>query len=54
MAAGTDSRGQLLHRTAEFAAEHIGGAFAEFPGGHLGTVEHPAAFADRVREVLLG
>ncbi|MFG3020090.1 alpha/beta fold hydrolase [Streptomyces sp. NPDC048254] len=54
VAAGTDSRDQLLHRTAEFTAQYTGGAFAEFPGGHLGTVQHPAAFAERVGEVLLG
>ncbi|MEU8934723.1 alpha/beta fold hydrolase [Streptomyces sp. NPDC048409] len=54
VAAGTDSRGRLLHATAEAVARHTGGAFAEFPGGHLGTLEHPAAFADRVREILLG
>ncbi|MFG2966388.1 alpha/beta fold hydrolase [Streptomyces sp. NPDC048288] len=54
VAAGTESRGQLLYETAEFTARHTGGTFAEFPGGHLGTVEYPAAFADRVRRTLLG
>ncbi|MEV5954097.1 alpha/beta fold hydrolase [Streptomyces sp. NPDC051987] len=54
VAAGVDSRGQLLHRTAEFTSRHTGGAFAEFPGGHLGTVEHPVAFADRIAQVLPG
>ncbi|MFD4602210.1 alpha/beta fold hydrolase [Streptomyces sp. NPDC058464] len=54
IAAGADSKGQLLHRTAEFVAEHTGAAFTEFPGGHLGVAEHPAGFADRVRETLLG
>ncbi|MFJ9559085.1 alpha/beta fold hydrolase [Streptomyces fuscichromogenes] len=53
VAAGVDSRGQLLHRTAEFAARHTGGAFVEFPGGHLGTLEHPATFADRITGTLL-
>jgi pimeloyl-ACP methyl ester carboxylesterase len=54
VAAGTDSRDQLLYRTAESVAQYTGGGFAEFPGGHLGTAEHPAAFAERVGEVLLG
>ncbi|GGN32584.1 alpha/beta fold hydrolase [Streptomyces fuscichromogenes] len=54
VAAGADSCGQLLHRTAEFVARHTGGGFAEFPGGHLGTGEHPVAFADRIVETLLG
>ncbi|MEU2776047.1 alpha/beta hydrolase [Streptomyces sp. NPDC007162] len=53
VAAGTESREQLLHRTAKTVAAHTGGAFAEFPGGHLGIAEHPAAFADRVRQTLL-
>ncbi|MGW7541710.1 alpha/beta fold hydrolase [Streptomyces sp. NPDC054770] len=53
VAAGTDSRGQLLYEAAEFTAEHTGGAFIEVPGGHLGTLEHPVAFADRVTETLL-
>ncbi|MFD8820135.1 alpha/beta fold hydrolase, partial [Streptomyces sp. NPDC059627] len=53
VAAGTDSRGQLLHEAAEFTAEHTGGAFIEVPGGHLGTLEHPVSFADRVTETLL-
>ncbi|QHA07509.1 alpha/beta fold hydrolase [Streptomyces broussonetiae] len=45
LAAGADSRGQLLHRTAVFLADRLGGAFAEFPGGHLGTLDHPEDFA---------
>ncbi|MFK0280858.1 alpha/beta fold hydrolase [Streptomyces sp. NPDC090499] len=54
IAAGTDSKGQLLYRTAESVAEHTGAAFAEFPGGHLGVLEDPAGFADRVGRTLLG
>ncbi|MEU5312767.1 alpha/beta hydrolase [Streptomyces sp. NPDC021562] len=53
VAAGTESREQLLHRTAQSVAAHTGGAFAEFPGGHLGALEHPGAFADRVGRTLL-
>jgi pimeloyl-ACP methyl ester carboxylesterase len=52
VAAGIDSRGQLLHQNAEFIAQHTGGTFAEFPGGHLGMLEHPAGFADQVVRAL--
>ncbi|MCX5359921.1 alpha/beta hydrolase [Streptomyces sp. NBC_00124] len=48
LAAGTDSRGHLLYRTAEFTARQTGAAFAEFPGGHLGAAQHPDAFAERL------
>lgn len=49
---GTDSRGQLLHRTAELLAASTHSAFTEFPGGHLGPLEHPVAFAERLAETL--
>ncbi|MFI6360532.1 hypothetical protein ACIBJF_50330 [Streptomyces sp. NPDC050743] len=52
LAAGTDSRGGSLHRTSVSLAERLGGAFVEFPGGHLGTVDHPVAFADRLADTL--
>ncbi|MFD5536566.1 alpha/beta fold hydrolase [Streptomyces sp. NPDC127079] len=52
VAAGTDSRGQLLHKAAQYTARHTGGAFAEFPGGHLGALEHPGAFAERITQIL--
>ncbi|MEV5005063.1 alpha/beta fold hydrolase [Streptomyces sp. NPDC055692] len=52
LAAGADPRGQLLHRTAAFLAERYGSGFAEFPGGHIGAVQHPEAFADRLVEAL--
>ncbi|WP_439946763.1 alpha/beta fold hydrolase [Streptomyces sp. BBFR109] len=52
VAAGADSAGQLLHRTAALLAERCGGVFAEFPGGHIGAVEQPEAYADRLTEVL--
>ncbi|GAA3058807.1 alpha/beta fold hydrolase [Streptomyces glomeratus] len=54
LAAGADSRGGLLHRTAGVAAELTGGRFAEFPGGHVGAVEHPREFAASVVDALLG
>lgn len=52
LAAGADSRGQLLYRTAEFVAGRTDSDFAEFPGGHLGAVSHPVAFAERLTQTL--
>ncbi|MEV5146380.1 alpha/beta hydrolase [Streptomyces sp. NPDC052727] len=52
LAAGAASRGQLLYRTAEFLAARTGCAFTEFPGGHLGTLDHPVEFADSLTETL--
>lgn len=53
LAAGTDSRGQLLHHTAESLAKTLHGDFVELPGGHLGAVQQPEAFAERLTETLL-
>lgn len=55
LAAGSDSRGQLLHRTARFLTEHSGNGsrFVEFPGGHIGVAEHPVAFAELLAGTLL-
>ncbi len=47
-----DSRGQLPFRTASLLAELSGSDFVEFPGGHLGVLQHPVAFADRLAEAL--
>ncbi|BCM70322.1 MULTISPECIES: alpha/beta fold hydrolase [Streptomyces] len=52
IAAGADSRGQLLYRTAESLAGRLGCGFAEFPGGHLGALDHPEEFADALAEAL--
>ncbi|MFF8726112.1 alpha/beta fold hydrolase [Streptomyces sp. NPDC015171] len=52
LAVGAASRGQLLDRTAQALAERLGSARAEFPGGHLGTLDHPVEFADRLAETL--
>ncbi|MER6031327.1 alpha/beta hydrolase [Streptomyces sp. NPDC001851] len=54
LAAGRDSRGWLLHRTARMAAESAGAGFTEFPGGHLGVLEHPEEFARRLVDTLSG
>ncbi|MET9146297.1 alpha/beta fold hydrolase [Streptomyces sp. NPDC057197] len=51
LAAGETSRGLLLHRTATALAERLGAGLAEFPGGHLGALEHPEDFADRLTAV---
>ncbi|WEO94523.1 alpha/beta fold hydrolase [Streptomyces sp. FXJ1.172] len=53
LGAGADSRGQLLYRTAEFLADRLDGSFAEFPGGHLGTLDHPGDFAGLLTETFL-
>lgn len=54
LGAGSGSRGELPHRTAAFLAERTGGRLAEFPGGHLGAVERPEEFADRLAALLGG
>ncbi|MDN3260494.1 alpha/beta fold hydrolase [Streptomyces sp. CSDS2] len=52
LAAGADSRGQVLYATAESLATRMGCAFTEFPGGHLGTLERPVECADLLTETL--
>lgn len=54
LAAGTGSRGQLLYRTAEFLAKDRQADLVEFPGGHLGILQHPVDFAERLISTLLG
>ncbi|MEU8579053.1 alpha/beta fold hydrolase [Streptomyces asoensis] len=52
-AAGRDSRLQTaLYGPAARLAELIGSPLEEFPGGHLGAVECPREFADRLLAVL--
>ncbi|WP_405966829.1 alpha/beta hydrolase [Streptomyces sp. NBC_00015] len=52
-AAGRDSRRQLpLYGPAARLAELLGSGLVEFPGGHLGAVESPKEFADRLLTVL--
>lgn len=50
-AAGEDPHSRLLHRTATALAERLNAGFARFPGGHIGAVQQPEAFADRLAEV---
>ncbi|WP_369263360.1 alpha/beta fold hydrolase [Streptomyces sp. R35] len=52
LGAGRDSRHQLPHRTAMLLAEHSGADLVEFPGGHLGCLEHPVEFADLLARTL--
>ncbi|MGC5020078.1 alpha/beta fold hydrolase [Micromonospora sp. DT47] len=49
---GEQSTGQLCDRTSRALATALGVAPTMFPGGHIGFVEDPAAFAARLREVL--
>ncbi|MGX1366563.1 pimeloyl-ACP methyl ester carboxylesterase [Streptomyces canus] len=54
VAAGTDSRGQLLYRTAEFLSKAQQADFVEFPGGHIGILQHSSAYADLLTRKFLG
>jgi pimeloyl-ACP methyl ester carboxylesterase len=49
---GVDSGHLLTHRTSTALCELLGRSPVEFPGDHVGFLEAPGAFADRVREVL--
>ncbi|MGX9228464.1 hypothetical protein ACWV95_24055 [Streptomyces albus] len=50
---GRTSRGQLQHTIATTLAGAVGAECRQFPGGHLGSVEHPSAFARVLEETLL-
>ena len=49
---GEHSAGELCDRTSRALAAEIGIEPTMFPGGHLGFVEDPEAFAARLRDVL--
>lgn len=49
---GAESGHLLTHRTSMAVAERLGVDTTEFPGDHGGFMGAPAAFADRLREVL--
>ncbi|MFH8770281.1 MULTISPECIES: alpha/beta fold hydrolase [unclassified Streptomyces] len=53
LAVGADSHGQLLDRTTRLVADRLGSPLVEFPGGHLGTLDHPVEFADALADTLL-
>ncbi|MEU1474134.1 alpha/beta hydrolase [Streptomyces sp. NPDC001668] len=54
VAAGSDSRGHLLYRTAEFLAKERQADLVEFPGGHLGILQHSVDYADLLTRTFLG
>jgi len=49
---GEASAGQLCDRTSRALAGELGTEPTMFPGGHVGFLEEPAAFAERLRAVL--
>jgi pimeloyl-ACP methyl ester carboxylesterase len=49
---GSDSAGEICERTSTALAAALGIEPTRFPGGHIGFVENPEAFATRLREVL--
>jgi pimeloyl-ACP methyl ester carboxylesterase len=50
---GERSGGELCDRTSRALAAALGAPPAMFPGGHIGFLDDPNAFAARLREVLL-
>jgi pimeloyl-ACP methyl ester carboxylesterase len=52
LAGGRASLEDSAHKSAEAVAEQIGTSLVEFPGGHVGYVTHPKAFAQKLREAL--
>jgi len=51
---GEESTGQLCDRTSTALAAELGLEPTRFPGGHIGFVEDPDRFVDRLRTVLAG
>jgi pimeloyl-ACP methyl ester carboxylesterase len=51
---GEASTGQLACRTALALAEQLGTVPVSFPGGHAGYNDQPAAFAEKLHQVLFG
>jgi pimeloyl-ACP methyl ester carboxylesterase len=49
---GEESGGQICERTSTALGAELGVEPTAFPGGHIGFVEDPARFADRLRAVL--
>lgn len=54
LAVGEESGRQLTARPVRVLAERLGREAVEFPGGHVGVVQRPAAFAAMLRKVLGG
>ncbi|MFJ6197305.1 alpha/beta fold hydrolase [Micromonospora sp. NPDC092111] len=51
---GEESTGEICERTSHALASALGTTPTLFPGGHIGFVDDPAVFADRLRKVLAG
>ena len=51
---GEDSTGQVCDLTSSALAQELGIEPSMFPGGHIGFVENPEEFANRLRSVLAG
>lgn len=49
---GEESAGQLCERTTEALAARLDLTALRFPGGHTGFLDHPEAFAARLKEAL--
>ena len=49
---GEESAGQLCDRTSRALGEALGTAPTAFPGDHVGFVDDPTRFAERLRDVL--
>ncbi len=52
IAGGASNREDETYWSAGAVAEHLGTALVEFPGRHVGYMTSPAAFAQRLHEVL--
>jgi hypothetical protein len=52
LAGGRDSHDQVAYQPNKVLARQLGLNMVDFPGGHLGFVAHPAAFAKELLAVL--
>jgi pimeloyl-ACP methyl ester carboxylesterase len=52
LTAGRESRGSVCHRVSVQLAKQLGVELHELPGGHVGVVTQPAAFARELLQVL--
>ncbi len=53
IAGGSTSKGEFAQRTAGALAARLGSTLTEFPGGHVGFITDPKAFAAVVRSTLV-
>jgi pimeloyl-ACP methyl ester carboxylesterase len=52
LAAGSQSCGQVTHRTTQALADQLGSGLCDLPGGHTGCVTHSTEFAAALGQVL--